>query len=136
MKKVILSGLMLAALSVTGCKNEAKNETEMAVAEQTENAAKGQLADATFGVRGNCEMCKSTIEEAVNKLEGISKADWDVSKKQISVSFDASKTNLEAIHKAIADSGYDTDKLNGSTEAYDNLPGCCQYDHTMEMSLK
>ncbi|AWM14609.1 heavy metal transporter [Flavobacterium sediminis] len=136
MKKVFLSGLMLAALTFTGCKNEAKSETESVATEQTESSDNAELAAATFGVRGNCEMCKSTIEEAVHQLEGISKADWDVSKKQISVSFDASKTNLEAIHKAIADAGYDTDKLNGSTEAYDNLPECCQYDHAMEMSVQ
>ena len=29
-----------------------------------------------------------------------------------------------AIHKAIAASGYDTEKVAGSEEAYKNLPGC------------
>ena len=56
-------------------------------------------------------------------------------RKKIDVSFDDSKTNLDAIHKAIANSGYDTDKVAGNEEAYKDLPGCCQYDHTMEMSL-
>lgn len=35
-----------------------------------------------FGVRGNCGMCKATIEKAATALEGVSKADWSVAKKQ------------------------------------------------------
>ena len=89
----------------------------------------------SFGVRGNCGMCKQTIEKAVTDLEGTSKADWDRLRKKIDVSFDASKTNLQAIHKAISDAGYDTDQSEGNTEAYDNLPPCCKYDHSMEMNL-
>ena len=38
------------------------------------------------------------------------------------------------IHKAIAASGYDTEKVLGNLEAYNNLPGCCQYDHSMVMN--
>ncbi len=55
-------------------------------------------------------------------------------KKKIDVSFDDSKTNAMAIHKAIAASGYDTEKVAGSDDAYKNLPDCCQYDHSMAMN--
>lgn len=79
-------------------------------------------------------MCKNTIEKAVNSIEGVSKATWDVDKKKIDVSFDNAKTDAMAIHKAIATSGYDTEKVIGSEEAYKGLPGCCQYDHTMAMN--
>jgi hypothetical protein len=41
-----------------------------------------------------------------------------------------------AIHKAIATSGYDTEKMAGNEEAYENLPGCCKYDHDMEMNIQ
>jgi len=81
-------------------------------------------------------MCKNTIEKAANAVEGLESVEWDGSKKQVSVSFDNDKTNIDAIHKAIANSGYDTDKVLGNEESYKNLPGCCQYDHTMEMGLK
>ena len=40
-----------------------------------------------------------------------------------------------SIHEAIALSGYDTDKVSGNLDTYNNLPGCCQYDHEMKMNL-
>lgn len=134
MKKVMLSMAVVAALSFASCKNDAKKDDKKT--ETTEVKKDIAYTDASFGVRGNCGMCKNTIEKAVNSIDGISKADWDRLRKKIDVSFDASKTNLDAIHKAIADSGYDTDKMSGSEDAYKNLPGCCKYDHSMEMSLK
>ena len=137
MRKVILGVAMLATIGLVSCKNDAKKETETKEV-QTEQISTKEVAMTTamFGVRGNCEMCKSTIEKAVTSVEGVASADWDKVRKQINVSFDDSKTNLDAIHNAIAASGYDTDKVASTEEAYNNLPGCCQYDHSMEMSLK
>ncbi|MFY0603663.1 MAG: cation transporter [Flavobacteriaceae bacterium] len=134
MRKVILSLVVIAAVGFTSCKSDTKKDEKKS--EPTEVKKDVAYTDASFGVRGNCGMCKTTIEKAVNNLDGISKAEWDRLRKKIDVSFDASKTNLDAIHKAIANSGYDTDKLSGSEDAYNNLPGCCKYDHSMEMSLK
>lgn len=134
MRTLILSLAVIAAVGFTSCKSDAKKDEKKS--EPTEVKKDVAYTDASFGVRGNCGMCKTTIEKAVNNLDGISKAEWDRLRKKIDVSFDASKTNLDAIHKAIANSGYDTDKLSGSEDAYNNLPGCCKYDHSMEMSLK
>ncbi len=88
----------------------------------------------TFGVRGNCGMCKSTIEKAANSVEGVTKATWNKEKKMMMVSFDSSKTNILSIQKAVAASGYDTDKVQGNLDAYAKLPGCCKYDRSMEMN--
>jgi copper chaperone CopZ len=79
-------------------------------------------------------MCKKTIETAANAVEGVSSATWNVDEKYIDVSFDDTKTDAMSIHQAIAASGYDTEKVSGSEEAYKNLPGCCQYDHEMAMN--
>ena len=130
MKKVLLSLAIVATMVFTGCKSEKKDTTKV---DQTET--KIATTNASFGVRGNCGMCKTTIEKAVNEIDGVSKADWNKARKKIDVSFDGSKTNVDAIHNAIAASGYDTDKVAGNEEAYKGLPGCCQYDHSMEMSL-
>lgn len=130
MKKVILSVAVIAAMGLTSCKNEAKQEKETT----TEVSKEMVMADISFGVRGNCGMCKKTIEKAANTVEGVTVAIWDVDKKKIDVSFDDAKTNEMAIHKAIAGSGYDTEKVAGSDDAYNNLPGCCQYDHEMAMN--
>ncbi|WP_442265806.1 heavy-metal-associated domain-containing protein [Tenacibaculum sp. ZS6-P6] len=133
MKKVILSIVIIATVGLVSCKNEVKKEST-----KTEKTTSNELAstNSTFGVRGNCGMCKNTIEKAVNKINGVKSVEWDKLRKQVNVSFDKAKTNLDAIHNAIAASGYDTDKIMGSESAYENLPACCKYDHEMEMSLK
>ena len=84
--------------------------------------------ETTFSVSGNCGMCKSTIEKSVKAVEGVSNAIWDKETKQISVIYDSSMTELIELHKAIAKSGYDTEKIKANDEAYDNLAGCCQYE--------
>ncbi|WP_047245240.1 heavy-metal-associated domain-containing protein [Maribacter thermophilus] len=129
MKRVILSVAVIAALGLTSCKNETKNETTT-----TEISKDMAMTNLSFGVRGNCGMCKNTIEKAANRVEGVASANWDVDKKKIDVSFDDTKTDAITIHKAIAASGYDTEKVAGSEEAYDGLPGCCKYDHEMMMN--
>ena len=131
MKKVILSLAVIAAITLASCKNETKKEAETTNSEVSQDLAMTQIS---FGVRGNCGMCKKTIEKAVNGVEGVEAANWDVDKKKIDVSFDRNKTEVMAIHKAIAASGYDTEKLAGDEEAYKNLPGCCQYNHSMAMN--
>ena len=131
MKKVILSIAVIAAMGLTSCNSQTKKEIETTKTEMTNNMA---MTEISFGVRGNCSMCKNTIEKAANNVKGVGSANWDVDKKKIDVTFDNTKTNAMEIHKAIAASGYDTEKVEGSEEAYENLPGCCQYDHEMMMN--
>ncbi|WP_223033356.1 heavy-metal-associated domain-containing protein [Hanstruepera marina] len=130
-KKVILSVAVIVAMGLTSCKNETKKVEETTTTEVSKEIA---MTDLSFGVRGNCGMCKTTIEKAANSVEGVASANWDVDKKKIDVSFDDTKTDVMAIHNAIAASGYDTEKVAGNEEAYKNLPGCCQYDHEMMMN--
>ena len=132
MKKVILSMAVIAALAFTSCKNEARKEIKTT---STEVSAATIKTNLTFGVRGNCGMCKMTIEKAANSVEGVASAIWDVDQKKIDISFDDGKIDAVAIHKAIAASGYDTEQVAGNEEAYDGLPGCCKYDHAMVMNV-
>ncbi|WP_299671185.1 heavy-metal-associated domain-containing protein [uncultured Polaribacter sp.] len=130
MKKIILSIAVIVAATFTSCKNETKKEKEST----TEVSKKMEITDTSFGVRGNCGMCKNTIEKAANTVEGVTNATWDVDQKNIAISYDAHKTNAMEIHTAIAASGYDTEKVAGNEEAYKNLPACCKYDHEMMMN--
>ena len=130
-KNVILSVVVIAILGLTSCKNQTKQDTDTTTTEISKEMA---MTYVSFGVRGNCNMCKNTIEKAVNGINGVASANWDVDKKKIDVSFDDSKTDAMAIHKAIAASGYDTEKVEGDEEAYEDLPGCCKYDHDMIMN--
>ena len=132
MKKVILSMAVIAALAFTSCKNEAKKEIKITTTEESVAKVKTNL---TFGVRGNCGMCKMTIEKAANSVEGVASAIWDVNQKKIDISFGDDKIDAVAIHEAIAASGYDTEQVAGNEEAYDGLPGCCKYDHAMVMNV-
>lgn len=90
--------------------------------------------EITFGVRGNCTMCKATIEKAAKNVIGVFKANWNVDKKKIVVSFNTNKTNEMEIQKAIANAGYDTEKIKGNSTAYNNLPECCLYSKEMKMN--
>lgn len=132
MKKVILSVAVVVSVLFTSCKNEAKKETKDSP--KIEAVKTIAMTNTSFGVRGNCGMCKNTIEKAANGVAGVTSAIWDRNKKKIDVSFDESKTNVMAIHNAIAASGYDTEKVAGNEEAYNGLPGCCKYDHSMLMN--
>jgi mercuric ion binding protein len=91
--------------------------------------------ETSFGVKGNCKMCKKTIEASALSLEGVLKADWDVKTKQVSLVYDDQMIDLISVHKAISDSGYGTDLNELNKEAYDNLPLCCQYDPDMQTDI-
>ena len=130
MKNIILSFIFLVAISLTSCSNKSKNQTSTTSEVSKEITQK----EISFGVRGNCGMCKTTIEKAATNLDGVSSASWNVDQKTIVVSFDSSSMNEMSIHDAIAASGYDTEKVLGNLEAYKDLPGCCQYDHEMKMN--
>jgi len=129
MKNVILSMAIVSMMVVTSCKqNKDSNNHKLLL----KNVAQVEMTNATFGVRGNCGMCKATIEKAVNSLDGITKAVWDVDKEEIKISYDNSELKIMDIHHTIAATGYDTDLVNGNDDAYQNLPGCCQYDDKRE----
>ncbi|MDB2427218.1 cation transporter [Flavobacteriaceae bacterium] len=84
--------------------------------------------ETSFGVKGNCKMCKKTIETSALSLDGVHKAIWDVKTKQIDLVYDDQLVELSTIHNTIASSGYSTDLVDLNQEAYENLPMCCQYD--------
>lgn len=78
-------------------------------------------------VWGNCNMCKQTIEKVANK-KGLVKAIWDKDNKKASITYDTAITTINEILKRIALAGYDNIAFIAPDDAYDNLPGCCQYE--------
>lgn len=85
---------------------------------------------STFKVYGNCEMCKKTIETALEK-EGIYYSNWNKDSKMIKVKFDSTMYSLDQIHVLISDAGYDTETTRATEEAYKALDECCQYTRPM-----
>src|SRR5665647_124074 len=91
------------------------------------NTKSQTLQVATFGVSGLCDLCKERIETAAKSVSGVSSAIWDVDTKKIKVEFNPAATNSDAIQKAIANVGHDTEKFKATDEAYKLLPECCLY---------
>jgi copper chaperone len=55
----------------------------------------------------HCDNCKSSIEGALNGLDGVSSAAVDVEAKTVTVSFDDSSLGMDLIKEAIEDQGFD-----------------------------
>lgn len=79
-------------------------------------------------VEGNCGMCKERIETAAKSDKNVTSAVWNVDKKVLKVSYDASKTTEKSILKNVAEAGHDNKMFRASDKTYDELESCCHYD--------
>lgn len=100
--------------------------SEILIAQATSGTSDKQKAE-TFKVWGNCNMCKTRIEKAV-KAEGATSADWNTKTKILTVTFDPSKTSVDAFSKKLATVGHDTEKYRADDKAYNALDDCCKYE--------
>ncbi len=82
---------------------------------------------AMLGVKGLCDMCKERIETTAKGVQGVTSAVWDKATATLHLDFDSTQTTLDAISKAIAAVGHDTDRDKADQAVYDALPGCCKY---------
>ena len=124
--------LLISVLTVVSCMNNKQPEVKVIEVPATKTAEIIK-SDVTFGVRGNCGMCKSTIESATMSVEGVDTASWSMESKMISinVSTEINDQFINDIHNAIAKSGYDTELSTAVDEDYDKLPMCCKYNREM-----
>lgn len=100
---------------------------------QTAPAAKettdAKVVTATIKVYGNCGMCKTRIETALDH-KGIKQSKWNPTTKMLEVTYVPAKVKEQKIHELIAAVGHDTDKAKAKDEVYSKLPFCCLYrDH-------
>lgn len=54
----------------------------------------------------NCDLCPITIKKAISRVPGVTSVEASYEKKQAVVTFDDSKTSIEALTKATANAGY------------------------------
>jgi mercuric ion binding protein len=87
-----------------------------------------KYTEAIIGVSGNCGMCKTRIEAAVNELDGIFFAFWNQKTQKLHVRFDESKLDQVDIELKVADIGHDTDNVKADDEVYSKLHSCCLYE--------
>ena len=134
--KACCSGKEKASCSKTAAVKKAccaKGESGKACSKTAEAKARKVSADAnvtTASIRiyGNCGMCKRTIEGALNDVEGIYTADWDVKTGLLAVAYEAAKVSEDDIKAKVAAVGYDSDTHRAPDEVYAALHACCQYE--------
>lgn len=80
-------------------------------------------------VYGNCDRCKTAIENA-GAIKNTASIVWNKDTHIAAVTYDKTKTNSDAMLKRIALAGYDSDKYLAPDDAYAALPECCQYTRT------
>lgn len=85
-----------------------------------------EVKEVKIKTTAECEMCKTAIEKAVNKLSGIEKSDLDYKTRILTVKFDTEKTTLDKIKTAVSKAGYDADEVKADKKAFRKLPKCCQ----------
>lgn len=54
----------------------------------------------------NCAACPITVKKALNKVDGVDKAEVDFDKRRATVTFDDAKTDEDRLTRATADAGY------------------------------
>ncbi|HDF3419495.1 TPA: copper chaperone CopZ [Staphylococcus aureus] len=66
------------------------------------------MSQEILNVEGmSCGHCKSTVESALNNIDGVTSADVNLENGQVSVQYDDSKVAVSQMKDAIEDQGYD-----------------------------
>ncbi len=89
--------------------------------------AQNKNEKATIEVDGVCMMCKERIEKASVRTKGVKSAVWNVKTHELSLIYDARKTDLKTIQESVAAVGHDTQEIVASDEAYESVHPCCKY---------
>lgn len=58
-----------------------------------------------FWVAGVCDGCKKEIETAAKGVKGVTKAEWDLKTKFVTIGYNAAQTSSDALKKALVASG-------------------------------
>ncbi len=99
--------------------------------QNTQNIQNTSMKDmnsrTSFEVSGNCEMCQDRIQKAAMSVPGVTKASWNIKSHRLSLAYNGMKTNLVAVHEAIARAGHDNGKYRAPDVTYNSLPACCHY---------
>ena len=67
-----------------------------------------------------CAACSSSVERALNNVEGVSKAAVNLATNTATVDFDDRTTDVSKLHEAVEDTGFDVIDTDGGKEEKDN----------------
>ena len=118
-----MKNIMFALVALISFTAMAQEKTR-AAGEPSE--AKSKNAKYTVEVNGNCEQCKKRIEKAAYAVSGVKSAEWHIDDHELHLIINEEKTSLDAVKKAVAKVGHDSD-VKASDEDYEKLHACCKY---------
>jgi len=75
-----------------------------------------------------CDMCAKTVETALGKVDGVKEAKVDKEAKVAKVSYEAGKTDVKALERAVAAAGYSANDTPADPKAQADLPSCCKIE--------
>lgn len=125
MRKLLFLSIIAASVAFTACTGGAKNEQSSATVEAA--AETPAEKHALLSVGGSCDMCTDRIIKTVNEIDGVTLSDYNLDKQELHIHYIDSNTSIEAVSKALATVGHDTELFKAEQEVYDALPGCCKY---------
>ena len=128
-----IKGLIFGAIImwVVGCKEQVVIKKAPSTISEVSTEMQ---SDYSIGVKGNCGMCKTTIEKAVKELDFVLEAEWGIQSKILDVKFNnPSNFDINELNTAITESGYETMNTTANQASYDALPMCCKYDRNMQV---
>ena len=73
-----------------------------------------------------CNLCKTRIEQALKRYDGVLSTTVNVKKKETVVKFLTDRANEEIIKTAIANTGYDANEIAANPDSYKVLPKSCK----------
>jgi len=90
-------------------------------------SAQNKNTKVSIEVDGVCMMCKTRIEKASIKTNGVKYANWNVNSHELKLIFDDQKTSLKEIKQNIIAVGHDTKGMKAKDEIYNSNDACCKY---------
>ena len=66
------------------------------------------MVEVKISVEGmTCGHCKAAVEGALSKMDGVASAEVNLAEKNVTVKYDSTKVNEEALKNEIEEAGYD-----------------------------
>jgi mercuric ion transport protein len=99
--------LFVTIISLAACGNSVKSSDAEKQSDDVSFTAEN-VKTLKFDVEGmTCSGCENTVQRKITEIEGVVEVSAHHVEKNAIVKFDASKTNVETIEKAISNAGYE-----------------------------
>ena len=96
-------------------------------------SACGNTQRTAFYVEGNCDACKSIIENTLDDARGVDSAGWDAASSIATVKYNDGRTTVDEIQQLLASKGFETQFFPADAAARKQLPACCQQPITRRL---